>query len=396
MPKIKIVALIFAAFVFAVSAAAAQEGHTAENDDREKPVTIKPNDPLPNVTARSAVVMEAKTGLIVYARDMDLKSYPASTTKMMTLITALDKGNLSDTVRVGGNAAFAEGSTLWLEEGDKVPLRELLTGMMMVSGNDGAVAVAEHVGGSIKNFARMMNEKAREIGAEHTHFVNPSGLPDENHYTTAHDLALMAAYGLKNDKFTRITSTKEQTFPWVKDPSHLLRNENQLLWIYPGANGIKTGYTDAAGRCLVSSAERGGTEIVAVVLDSLYMWNDSIALLDYGFKNLHSFVYVNRGETCGNIAVQFGRKKKIPIKTAKEIILPAAGGSWHREHKEYRREVDLPPMVAAPVKRGDKIGELRVFLGDKEIDATSIIAADDVEEKSFFRMVINGFKKLLA
>ena len=164
-------------------------------------LVVSPDDKLQNLTARSAVVLDAATGLVIYQRDMDTRRYPASTTKIMTLIVALEQGNLEDTVTVSRNAAGMEGSTLWLEPGDRVPLRELLCVMMMASGNDATIAVAEHIAGSVSAFAKLMNDKAREIGAKDTHFVNPNGLPNENHYPTAHDMALIAAYGYRLPEF---------------------------------------------------------------------------------------------------------------------------------------------------------------------------------------------------
>ena len=233
-------------------------GAKAENGaPEEPPVYIPPGDALPQVTARSAVVMDVLTGEILYQRCMDERRYPASTTKIMTLITALEAGNVSfdDAVKISGAAADTEGSTMWLERGERHRLEELLYGMMLVSGNDAAVAVAEHVAGSVPAFAKRMTEKAREIGAEHTRFTNSCGLHDPRHYTTAHDLAMIAAYGLQNPTFRKIVSTKERRVPMVKPPFFQnLENENMLLWIYPGANGVKTGYTDAAGRCVVTAA----------------------------------------------------------------------------------------------------------------------------------------------
>ena len=259
----------------------------------------------------------------------------------------------------------------------------------MVSGNDGAIAVAEHIGGSVANFARLMNKKAQELGATRTHFTNPSGWPDDKHLTTAHDLALIACYGYENEKFSKIVSTKEKYYPWIKDPSHFMRNENQLLWLYRGANGVKTGYTDKAGRCLVSGARRGGVQIVAVVLDSLYLWDDSMMLLDYGFSKLHPQSIVTRGETCGQVAVQFGTKKSVPLKTADEIILPCTTAA-----AKFDKRLEHPARLVAPIKKGDAVGELTVYYGDKKIAATKIVAADTVERKSFFLMVMEWVRNI--
>jgi len=212
---------------------------------------------VPDLTAKSAIVMEASTGKILYQKDADSLRYPASTTKIMTLLVALENGNLDDMVTVSTNAAQTEGSSLWLESGERMKLSDLLYGMMLVSGNDATVAVAEHIAGSVDAFAKLMTAKAHEIGAVNTSFVNSSGLPDPNHYTTARDLALIAAYGYKNPMFRQIVSTKEKQVPWAaKNYNRELFNENRMLWLYEWGEWGQAGYTDAAGRCLVSAANR--------------------------------------------------------------------------------------------------------------------------------------------
>ena len=352
-------------------------------------LVLSPDDALPRVTARSAVVMEARTGRVLYERNMDNRQFPASTTKIMTLIVALEKGNLDDVVKVGPHAAGTEGSTLWLEEGDEITLRELLYGMMLHSGNDATVAVAEHIAGSVDAFARLMTDKAHEIGANDTNFVNANGLPDDAHYTTAHDLALIASYGYTLPEFEEIVSTKEITFPWVKDETHLLRNENQMLWLYEGGNGVKTGYTDAAGRCLVSAAKRDGIQLVAVVLDSNWMWNDSILLLDYGFSKIDRTTVVKKHAQVGTVAVTGSRARRLGVQTKDEIVLPVVDGT-----AGYEQTIDLPHAVKAPVKKGDVVGTLHVTYEGKEVAKTDLVAMQDAERKSFFLTVWKNVKSL--
>ena len=352
-------------------------------------LVLSPDDALPRVTARSAVVMEAKTGRVLYERNMGDRRFPASTTKIMTLIIALEKGNLDDVVKVGPHAAGTEGSTLWLEEGDEITLRELLYGMMLHSGNDATVAVAEHIAGSVDAFARLMTDKAHEIGAKDTNFVNANGLPDYAHYTTAHDLALIASYGYTLPEFEKIVSTKEITFPWVKDDTHRLRNENQMLWLYEGGNGVKTGYTDAAGRCLVSAAKRDGIQLVAVVLDSNWMWNDSILLLDYGFSKIDRTTVVKKHAQVGTVAVTGSRARRLGVQTKDEIVLPVVDGT-----AGYEQTIDLPHAVKAPIKKGDVVGTLRVSYEGKEVAKTDLVAMQDAEQKSFFLTVWKNVKSL--
>ncbi len=347
---------------------------------------VPPGDKLPQMTATSAIVIEAKTGHVLYERDADKQMYPASTTKMMTLITALESNNLDEIVTVSERASGAEGSTLWLEIGEKIPLGELLSGMIMTSGNDAAIAIAEHVDGTVPEFAAHMTRRAHELGAVGTNFVNANGLPDANHYTTAHDLARMAAYGYTLDHFADIVSAREGYFPWVHDSeSKTLRSENQMLWLYEGGNGVKTGYTDAAGRCLVSAANRNGVQLIAVVLDSLYIWNDSIALLDYGFSKVGNEAVVRANETAATLPIVSGRKKSMQVKTVDELIMP----TFKDDESAYNLQYDLPSFLKAPIKKGDAVGRVHVLCDGKEVAQTEVVATADVEQKSFFKMLIN-------
>ena len=349
--------------------------------------TAPPGDLLPAVTARSAVVMEATTGKILYSRNMDERRYPASTTKIMTLIVALEEGSLDDMVAASENASHTEGSTIWLEPGEKMRMLDLLYGMMLVSGNDATVAVAEHIAGSVDAFAQRMTAKAHEIGAVNTSFVNSSGLPDERHYTTAHDLALIAAYGYGNPMFEQIVSTKEKQIPWGKnDYDRVLRNENKMLWLYDGGNGVKTGYTDAAGRCLVSAAKRDGIQLVAVVLDSQYMWNDSIALLNYGFEKIHPVKLAAKNSTIKTVDVISGRKKSLELKLAEDLTVPEAD----QDQGKFSKVIHSPDQVYAAVRQGDVLGTMDIMYDGKKIASANLVAAESIEKKSFFLAVYQG------
>lgn len=335
----------------------------------------------PQITAKSAIVMDATTGKVLYEKDADSQRYPASTTKIMTLIVALERGNLDDVVTVSKNASQTEGSTLWLEPGEKMKLSELLYGMMLISGNDATVAVAEHIAGSVDAFARLMTEKAKEIGAVNTSFVNSSGLPDPQHYTTAHDLAKITAYGYKNPMFRQIVSTKEKQLPWAgKGYNRQLDNENRMLWLYDGGNGVKTGYTDAAGRCLVSGAERGGMQLISVVLDSTYMWNDSIALLNYGFPQLTMQEMVKKGTVLKTIRVSSGNTDTLQLKAASSLSVPVYFG----ERDKFKTEIEAPDKISAAVHKGDRVGTIKVYYEGTEVAATDLVAAETIEKKSFF------------
>ncbi|TCL35695.1 D-alanyl-D-alanine carboxypeptidase (penicillin-binding protein 5/6) [Anaerospora hongkongensis] len=242
---------------------------------------------VPQVEAEAAVVMSVTGKQVLFAKQADAIMYPASTTKIVTLITALEKGNLNSTVVVSPQAAACDGSSLELRAGDKLKLEEALYGMMLVSGNDAAEAIAESVAGSIPDFVKLMNAKAGQIGATRTNFSNPHGLPDPyNHYTTAYDLALITAYGMQNPTFARIVSTRDYDVHFLNRQSTHAKNTNKLLATFIGANGVKTGYTEAAGDCLVAAANRNGVELIAVILNSDGRWEDAAKLLNYGFQQL--------------------------------------------------------------------------------------------------------------
>lgn len=336
------------------------------------------------VTAKSAIVMDAKTGKVLYEKSAQERRYPASTTKMMTLIVALEHGNLEDIITTSANAHGTEGSSLWLEEGERLKLLDMLYGIMLVSGNDATVAVAEHISGSVEKFASLMTEKARAIGAKNTNFVNSSGLPDPKHITTAHDLAKIAAYGYKNPLFAQIVGTKDKVIPWPgKNHDRELYNENRLLWLLDGANGVKTGYTDDAGRCLVSAARRNDVQLVAVVLDSDRMWEDSMALLEYGFKQLEPLTLFNQGDILKTIKVTDGKAKTVKLVAGSSMIVPVTAD----DRGGFQTIIDAPGKIAAPVSAGEKIGVARIMYNDTEIGTVDLLATDTVERKSFFGLL---------
>lgn len=232
-----------------------------------------------STSAASAILVDAGSGDVLYEQNADAKMLIASTTKIMTALVAIREGNLSDTVTVSKTAACTEGSAMYLGIGEELTLETLLYGLMLCSGNDAAVAVAEHVGGSVEGFVAMMNEAAEEIGLTSTSFANPNGLDHENHYSTARDMAILAGEAMKNATFRRIVSTKI-----VSIGGRSMTNHNKLLSMAEGCIGLKTGYTRAAGRTLVSCAERSGHRLIAVTLRDGNDWADHQALFDYGFS----------------------------------------------------------------------------------------------------------------
>lgn len=348
------------------------------------PTAVSADNSIPDLTAKAAIVMEASTGKVLYSRNANERRYPASTTKIVTLITALEYGNLDENVMASPNAATTEGSSLWLAPGEQLKLRDMLYGIMLVSGNDATVAVAEHISGSVAGFAKLMTDKAHSLGAVNSNFVNTSGLPDERHFTTAFDLAKITAYGYKNPLFAQIVSTKHKIIPWPgKEHDRDLYNENRMLWLYDGANGVKTGYTDAAGRCLVSAANRNGVQLVVVVLDSERMWDDSIKLLDFGFAQLKPVPVINKGDILKTVKIQEGKLNSVQLLAENDIVLPMADD----EHDKFTTVIEAPGKINAPLAAGQKIGTVKIMYNNIEVANTDLITNQAVERKSFFGML---------
>jgi D-alanyl-D-alanine carboxypeptidase (penicillin-binding protein 5/6) len=347
---------------------------------------------IPHISAKAAIVMDQDTGRVLYEKNIHMRLPMASTTKIMTLIIALEKSDLKEIVTVSQKAASVGGSSIWLSPGEKIDMESLLYGLMLSSGNDAATAIAEHIGGNVENFAEMMNQKAKEIGAYNTHFVTPSGLDIgiDDHYTTAYDLALITRYGfLNHPKFAEIVSTKEKTIPWEgKEWDRYLRNKNKLLWIYEGADGVKTGFTNKAGRCLVSSATREGRRFIAVVLNSPLMWEDSMKILDYAFSKFKPFKVLDKGEIVKKVKILKGKKNEIDVVVKDECIIPLS----EEEKGKVSVELFVPDTLEAPVKRGEKVGWAVVKVDGKKICELDCISLEEVGKQDF----VYNLKKVIT
>ncbi len=341
------------------------------------------------LTAKSAIVIEASTGEVLFEKNAEERNYPASTTKMMTIITALEAGNVSDVVTASPNAAATEGSSMDLLVAERLKLQDMLYGVALVSGNDAAVAVAEHISGSVGEFARLMTDKAHAIGALRTNFTNPSGLPDPGHYSTAHDLARIAAYGYKNPKFAEIVGTLRKDI-LRNHQQETFYNENKLLSIYRGANGVKTGYTDAAGRCLVAAAKRGNTQLITVVLDAAYMWEDSMALLDFGFNQVREKEMVRSGTVVDMVQVANGKTEVAPAVIKDSIVVPVS----QRSQDEVQTVFEISRTVSAPVAAGQKVGVVKVVYQGKEIASTDVILSESIQRKSWLARIKDYFANI--
>lgn len=241
----------------------------------------------PTTAAKAAALIDVSSGRILYSHNGDMELPMASTTKVMTAIVAIEHGRLDDKVKTSSRAVGKEGSSIYLRRGEVMSLHHLLYGLMLRSGNDAAVAIAEHVGGSEEGFVYLMNEQAKLLGLEHTQFRNPHGLDEKGHYTTAKDLARLSAYALHNKTFREIVRTRRKKVPnSIDNWDYVWSNKNKMLHLYEGADGVKTGYTRGALRCLVSSATRNDQQLVAVTLNDATDWADHKTLLDYGFSSL--------------------------------------------------------------------------------------------------------------
>jgi D-alanyl-D-alanine carboxypeptidase (penicillin-binding protein 5/6) len=309
----------------------------------------------PPVSAGAAVLIEGRSGAVLYAKNPEIRRAPASTTKIMTAIVTLEKGNLRQIVQVSRRAAVTGGSTLWLKPGDRLVLKELLEGVMLRSGNDGSMAVAEAVAGSVAKFVRLMNLKAKEIGALRTNFRNPHGLRAPSHYTTALDLALITRYGLADRRFANLVKTREATLEWFDDARKIgLKNTNRLLWSLQGVDGVKTGTTNEAGHCLVASATRDGKQLIAVVLKSCNRWRDCTELLEYGFANFSLVKIADPRQVAGRIKIN-KRRSWLSLYPRHALWAVVEKGNEKRLHTEL---VIWETSVKPPLKVGRALGRI--------------------------------------
>lgn len=352
------------------------------------------------IKAKSAILMEAQTGEVLYEHNADEKLPIASVTKIMTMALALEalrnqKVTMDDVI-VGSYLAKSMGGTqIWLEEGEQMSLRDMLYAVAVGSANDCAVAIAEYLAGSVESFVAIMNERAAELGMTNTHFVNPTGLDAPDHYSTARDVAILSRYALTLPHLTTLTSTWEY---WVRKgtPQEVwLTTFNKLIKQYPGCDGLKTGYTSKAGYCLSATASRDGLRLIAVVLGASTAQNrtDSIkALLDYGFQMYKSEKLVTKGEPLGEVKVLHGLADKVEIVSGDDLVYPVKRG----ESLDLTKEIRVPEYVEAPINTGEELGEI-VFkdAAGNVVAKTQIIAQSGVERAGFGKIVGQTMRQML-
>ena len=326
------------------------------------------------VNAEAAVVMDADSGRLLYAQNPDKRLANASTTKIMTALLTLEQPDQDRYFTVDSDAIQVEGTTMGLQPGDSVTLHQLAAGMLLPSGNDAANAAAVEIAGSEEAFVRLMNQRAAELGLENTQYRNPSGLDAEGHYSSARDLATLAAHALENEDFADIVSKQEIRMAFGNPPyNRSLYTTNKLLERYPYAIGVKTGYTDDAGLCLVTAAEKDGTRLIIVTLNGKDDVNTHMRLYE------HFFPLLARVDLSGftegiSVPVTGGTRDSVAAVPAAE---PEAA-LLEREYDELTREVELPQFVYAPVQAGQVLGEIRLLSGDKVVWQSALVADSDV------------------
>ncbi len=315
-------------------------------------------------TSARACVLMYEDGTCIYEKNADDKNLIASTTKIMTAIVCLENAKLDEKVCIKQKHCLVEGSSMYLKAGEKYTVNELLIGLMLASGNDAALALAEHVAGSVDEFAALMNEKAKEIGMDNSSFSNPHGLDAKNHYSTARDMAKLMLYCMENDSFRQIVSMKTAK---IKDINY--SNHNRLLTTYSGCIGGKTGFTAAAGRCLVSCCEKEGVRLVCVTLSAPDDWRDHKTLYDYAFNKwcLHDI----SGKAQYLVPVVSGSKKCVKLIAENELKIYAP------QNEKIELRAEIPTFVFAPVKKGQTAGKICVIIKDNVVAELGLVYAED-------------------
>ncbi len=323
------------------------------------------------VSGKSSIVICADTNQVLYGENQHKKMAMASTTKIMTAIVALEHGNTTDMVTVSQNASHQEGSSVYLKPQDKVSLSDLLYGLMLNSGNDAAMAIAEHISKTSEDFVLLMNEKATELGCRNTHFKNPSGLPDDDHYSTAYDMAIIMSYAMKNDEFAKIVATKEHQIQ-TADSITYLRNHNKLLWQYPTCIGGKTGFTKVAGRCFVSSAKKDGVTLVCVTLDAPDDWSDHKSLLDFGFEKAEMAPILSQNEI---LCTRKIRGVRLNILSGDDVSIPLKNG----RKRNVSIKVNLDETINGEINYGTHLGIGEIYVGDFLAGTASLISGQSIQ-----------------
>ncbi|MGE5417295.1 MAG: serine hydrolase [Acidobacteriota bacterium] len=333
-----------------------------------------------SLTSNCIVLMEPNTGAVLYTRNPDLQTAPASTTKLMTMllaVEAMEKGKVKkyDTVTASEQAALADGARIYLQQGEELTFRDMMRAVAVHSANDAAIAVAEHVGGDIDSFVQLMNRKAQELGMKNTHFANVNGLPIDNHYVSARDMAILGSEAVKHPQIFEYTSIKDCK---IRDGTYPISNTNRLLWWYQGVDGLKTGWTSKAKHCVVATANKGDLRLVAAVFANprvYQQFNDAITLFDYGYSHFSYPKYGDRNQKLGAVKVWFGKSRTIYAVADETIGFMTPKG----QEKEVTFHKTLMPHVVAPVKKGTRVGYVEVHFKGKLVKRIYLTANKDIQ-----------------
>ena len=401
MKKIFYSILIFLLILFNFSTVCADDVDNEVDFEDTIEVTASNVSELPKTNSRRYIVYDRISKSMIIGKNEDVKSAMASTTKIMTTIVILEKADLNEKVTVSAKAGGTGGSRLGLKRGDKASVRDLLYGLMLRSGNDAAVALAEHVGGSVKGFAELMNEKAIELGLTNTHFVTPHGLDDANHYTTALELAKLTDYAMDNEIFAKIVGTKSTTI-YINNQSRQINNTNELLGVLNGVVGVKTGFTNNAGRCLVTETKRNNMDIITIVLGAdtkKDRTKDSVNLIEYTFSkykmyNLEEQIIeeFNKWKNINEKRILIIKGKTSNPKLALGAIEKATIPICDNDKIEY--SINALTEVEAPVEQWNVMGTLTVKLNGEILENIDIVNINEVQKrdwKDYFKIVLNTY-----
>lgn len=327
---------------------------------------------MPAISAKYAVLVEMNTGQLIAEKNGYDKASMASTTKIMTSLLLCELCDLDEEIVATKEMVTVEGSSMGLQEGDRVHYRDLLYGMLLASGNDAANTTAISIAGSIEKFAELMNKKAKELGMTSTHFVTPSGLDDEEHYTTAYDMAKLAVYAMKNTDFAEACASKTATLEYGNPPyRRTLKNHNKLLQYYEGAIGIKTGFTKKSGRCLVSCAVKDGMGVIAVTLNAPSDWSDHATMLDYGFSQLETHELYTPTDIWNIAAANTNDTLEVAFTPPTATLLP-------EQFDKVTFKTELERFIFAPVKKGQKLGSVTYYIDGQKIASADITAVNNL------------------
>ncbi|WP_462405375.1 D-alanyl-D-alanine carboxypeptidase family protein [Gracilibacillus sp. Marseille-QA3620] len=359
----------------------------------EKPTT-NTSELAPN--AKSAILIEMNTGSVIYEKNKDEQLSPASMTKIMTMLLimeALDKKQITmdEKVRTSEYAASMGGSQIFLEPGEEMTVEQLLRGIAIGSGNDASVAMAEKLAGSEEEFVKLMNKKVKELGLKDTKFQNATGLPVKDHYSTAHDMSVMARELLKHEEITKFTSLYESYLRENTDKKFWLVNTNRLVKFYPGVDGLKTGFTHEAKYCLTATAKKDNMRVIAVVFGAANPKERNAQvtqMLDYAFAKYQSRVIYKKDMPLAMLTLEKGQKKKVSLVTSEPVSLLSKKGE---EKLNIRPKIILNKDVQAPVTKGEKLGKVQMLLGDKVVSETPLIASEDVKRATWFDLYKRSF-----